>query len=154
MIVITHHVEKNTLKIWDTKNIDKFKRFLNVNRPKTQGVIDFYRVVDFTKDLRGSTFELVRNEIILYEAYEREEIVEGEKKSWYDYSAIERGYLYDKKELKDITYILNNYENWKCIETGIIPKPDSYPIVQAKSKKTTMYFPEKEEVQRVKVVEI
>ena len=45
-------------------------------------------------------------------------------------------------------------ENWKCIETGIIPKPDSYPIVQAKSKKTTMYFPEKEEVQRIRVVEI
>jgi hypothetical protein len=154
MKIITHHVEKNTLKIWDTKNINKFKRFLNINRPETQEVIDFYRVLDYTKDLRGSTFEFVRNEIILYEEREKEKIVKGEKKPWYDYSVIERGYLYDKKELEDITYILNNYENWKCIETGIIPKPDSYPIVQAKFKKTTKYFPKKEEVQRVKVVEI
>mgnify|MGYP001272188200 FL=1 len=156
MIIITHHVEKNTLKIWDTKNIDKFKRFLNVNRPETKDLLDFYRVLDYTRELRGTFFEFVRNEIIVYEEREREEIVEGEKVPWYKYSAIERGYLYDKKELEDIKYILDNYDDWKWldIETGIVPKPDNYPIVQARSKKTTMYFPEKEEVQRIKVVEL
>ena len=156
MIVITHHVEKNTLKIWDTKNLDKFKQFLNVNRPETKGALDFYRVIDFTKEIRGSFFEFVRNEIVLYEEREREKIIEGEKLPWHSYSDIERSYLYNKKELEDIKYILDNYGDWKWldIERGVCPKPNEYPIVQVKSKNKVIYFPEKEEVQRIKVVEI
>tara|TARA_Y100001970_G_C14060636_1_gene763992 strand:+ start:103 stop:573 length:471 start_codon:yes stop_codon:yes gene_type:complete len=156
MIIITHHIKKDTLKIWDTKNINKFKRFLNSNRPETQGVIDFYRVLDYTRDLRGNTFELVRNEIILYEEREKEKIIEGDKKLWYEHSPIERSYLYNKKELEDIKFILDNYGDWKWldIERGICPKPDKYPIIQAKSKNNVVYFPEKEEVQRIRVVEI
>lgn len=156
MKVITHHIEKNTLYMFHTKNVDKFKQTLARNGHYKNGNIDFYQVVDFTRSIKGSEFEIVRNEIIIYSQIEREKEVESEILPWYEHSEITRSFLYSLEENTEISYILDNYSRtvWYEIETGIIPKPDDYPIIPAKAKKIIKYTNEKKELQRIRVKEL
>ena len=155
MKVITHHVKKNTLKIWDTKNIDKFKQSLEVNRPGAKDNIDYYRVLDFTTAIRGSDFEIVKNEIITKESYSEQIKGESELKPWYEIDLIDRKKVYDEIEQRNIMEIERGYSNrWYSIEHGTLPRPDDYPIVPAKRIKVYKHVFKTRELQRIKVIEI
>ena len=156
MKVITYHVELNTLKFWEVKNVDKFKKSIQINRPETKNKLDFYQVVDFTRGIKGSEFEIARNEIITYSQVEKEEEVDSEILPWYKHSEITRSFLYSLEENTKISHILDNYSRrtWWEIETGIIPKPDNYPIIPAKARKVINYINEKKELQRIRVKEL
>jgi hypothetical protein len=155
MKVITHHVKKNTLKLWDTKNIDKFKKSLEVNRPKTKGNIDYYRILDFTTAIRGSNFEIVKNEIITKESYNERIKGESKLKPWYEIDLIDRKKVYDEIEQRNIMEIERGYSTrWYSIEHGTIPMPDDYPVVPAKRIKVYQHIPKIRELQRIKVIEV
>ena len=74
MKIIIHNVKSDKLEFWEVPNIDKFKKWMPLNRPETKGELDFYQVLDFTKQIKGSEFEIVRNEIITSETYLEETI--------------------------------------------------------------------------------
>tara|TARA_B100000029_G_C17430245_1_gene907615 strand:- start:635 stop:1102 length:468 start_codon:yes stop_codon:yes gene_type:complete len=155
MKIITHHIKKNTLKIWDTKNIDKFKQSLEVNRPGAKGSIDYYRVLDFTTAIRGSDFEIVKNEIITKESYSEQIKGESELKPWYEIDLIDRKKVYDEIEQRNIMEIERGYSNrWYSIEHGTLPRPDDYPVVPAKRIKVYNHVSKIRELQRIKVIEV
>ena len=155
MKIITHHIKKNTLKIWDTKNIDKFKQSLEVNRPGANDNIDYYRVLDFTTAIRGSDFEIVKNEIITKESYSEQTKGESELKPWYEIDLIDRKKVYDEIEQRNIMEIERGYSNrWYSIEHGTMPRPDDYPIVPAKRIKVYNHVSKIRELQRIKVIEV
>jgi len=156
MKIIIHNVKSDKLEFWEVPNIDKFKKWMPLNRPETKGELDFYQVLDFTKQIKGSEFEIVRNEIITSETYLEETKTKGEALPWHMHSEEVRKLIYDDKELYAIRFILDTYGQavWHEVENGIIPKPDGYPIIPAKAKKTIKFIPKKRELQRIRVKEV
>jgi len=153
MRVIIHNVKSNKLDFWvEVPSIDRFKKIMSVDSPE----LDFYQVLDFTKQIKGSKFEVVRNEIITSETYLEETKTKGEILPWYMHSEEVRKLIYDDKELSTIRFILDTYGQavWNEIEKGIIPKPDGYPIIPAKAKKTIEFISKKRELQRIRVKEV
>lgn len=153
MRVIIHNVKSNKLDFWiEVPSIDKFKKTMSVDSPE----LDFYQVLDFTKQIEGSKFEVVRNEIITSETYLEETKTKGEILPWYMHSEEVRKLIYDDKELYAIRFILDTYGQavWNEIEKGIIPKPDGYPIIPAKARKIIKFISKKRELQRIRVKEV
>jgi len=156
MKIITHNVESDKLEFWEVSTLDKFKKSMSINSPETKEELDFYQVLDFTKQIKGSKFEVVRNEIITSETYLEETKTKGEILPWYMHSEEVRKLIYDDKELYAIRFILDTYGQavWNEIEKGIIPKPDGYPTIPAKAKKTIEFISKKRELQRIRVKEV
>ena len=156
MKIIIHNVKLDKLEFWEAKNLNKFKKAISLNRPKTKGDLDFYQVLDFTKHIEGSKFEIVRNEIITSETYLEETKTKGKALPWHMHSEEVRKLIYDDKELYAIRFILDTYGQavWHEVENGIIPKPDGYPIIPAKAKKTIEFISKKRELQRIRVKEV
>ena len=153
MRVITHNVKSNKLDFWvEVPSIDRFKKIMSVDSPE----LDFYQVLDFTKQIKGSEFEIVRNEIITSETYLEETKAMGEVLPWHMHSEEVRKLIYDDEELSTIRFILDTYGQavWHEIENGIIPKPEGYPTILAKPRKILKFISKKREVQRIRVKEV
>jgi len=153
MRVIIHNIKTNKLDFWvEVPKLDRFKKTMSVDSPE----LDFYQVLDFTKEIKESEFEIVRNEIIIRKTILEEVESETDILPWYKHSEITRSFLYNDQERYGIRFILDNYGDavWNDIENGVIPKPEAYPIIPAKSKKIIEYIPKKVEVQRIRVKEV
>ena len=153
MKIIIHNVKSDKLEVWEVPNINKFKE----NSPlETKGELDFYQVLDFTKQIKGSEFEIVRNEIITSETYLEETKAMGEVLPWHMHSEEVRKLIYNDEELSTIRFILDTYGQavWHEIENGIIPKPDGYPTILAKPRKILKFISIKRELQRIRVKEV
>jgi hypothetical protein len=153
MRVIIHNVKSNKLDFWiEVPSIDRFKKIMSVDSPE----LDFYQVLDFTKEIKGSEFEIFRNEIITRKIILEEVESETDILPWYKHSEITRSFLYNDQERYVIKFILDNYGDavWHDIENGVIPKPEAYPIIPAKIKKIIEHVSKKVEVQRIRVKEV
>jgi hypothetical protein len=152
MKIIIHNVKSDKLEFWEVPNPDKFKKTMSVDSPE----LDFYQVLDFTKQIKGSGFEVVRNEIITSETYLEETKTKGEVLPWYMHSEEVRKLIYNDEELSTVRFILDTYGQavWSEIEKGIIPKPDGYPTILAKARKTIKFISKKRELQRIRVKEV
>ena len=153
MRVIIHNVISNKLDFWvEVPSIDRFKKIMSADSPE----LDFYQVLDFTKQIKGSEFEIVRNEIITRKTILEEVESETDILPWYKHSEITRSFLYNDQERNGIRFILDNYGDaiWNDIENGVRPKPEAYPIIPSKTKKILEHISKKVEVQRIRVKEV